>query len=509
MIRNRIIRDTILLTAMQLILDSAALFLNGFITRQLGASAIGLFALMGSFLGLAGIISNGNAFLCTSRLISEEMGKKGGNPNRVLFHGIKLCIILSLMVSAFLLIFARPAAVKFFGDTAVITSLRFMPIALITGAVSSCFKGYFNACRKASSAAIADIAEFIIKSASIIIMTILSEDNSQGTVCRIMITSIIAGNVTSFLFLVVLFARKHISGSGKGTLSFREYAGFAFPIMGGGILTSILSSTNDALVPACLRQYGDSIDEALALFGIFEAIVIPTLFFPSVVLCSMSGIIVTESARASASGNSERLKSITSRLIRYTMIYGIFAAAVLIRFGRPIGILLGGGEIGGNMISAIAPVVPFIYMEIVLEAMIKGMGLQGFSSLNYLAEYVIRISIVLIAVSHTGFIGIAISYYASNIFGNTSRLIKLLHHTGVRFRPFFMVISPVVYSFMSMAAAELICTISGVSGNSILSIFIFTVIWAVIYGGVFFISNKLSSEESNNRLFVQNRQRSM
>ena len=135
MIRNRIIRDTILLTAMQLILDSAALFLNGFITRQLGASAIGLFALMGSFLGLAGIISNGNAFLCTSRLISEEMGKEGGNPNRILFHGIKLCIILSLTVSALLMIFARPAAVKFFGDTAVITSLRFMPIALINSSI--------------------------------------------------------------------------------------------------------------------------------------------------------------------------------------------------------------------------------------------------------------------------------------------------------------------------------------------------------------------------------------
>ena len=43
MIKNKIVRDTILLTIMQLILDSAALFLNGFITRRLGASAIGIF----------------------------------------------------------------------------------------------------------------------------------------------------------------------------------------------------------------------------------------------------------------------------------------------------------------------------------------------------------------------------------------------------------------------------------------------------------------------------------
>lgn len=508
MIKNRIVRDTIMLTIMQLILDSAALLLNGFITRRLGASAIGMFSLMGSFLGLAGIISNGNAFLCTSRLISEEMGKKNGNPNRVLFHGIRLCMALSLTVSAIIIIFARPLGMKFFGDGEVVSVLRFMPIALVTGAVSCCFKGYFNACRKASSAAAADIAEFIVKSAAIVIMTALSVDNSEGAVCRIMISSIIAGNITSFLFLLVLFAKKRVKGTGKGTLSFRQYAAFAFPIMGGGVLTAILSSTNDALVPICLRQYGDSLDEALALFGIFEAIVIPTLFFPSVVLCSMSGIIVTESARASASDNSERLKSITSRLIRYTMIYGVFASAVLIRFGRPIGELLGGGEMGGNMISAIAPVVPFIYLEIVLEAMIKGMGLQGFSSINYFAEYVIRISIVLVAVSHIGFWGIALSYYASNIFGNISRIVRLLKHTGVRFRLFSMAISPILYAFLTMSAADLIFRLFSVKAESIFTMSVYVIIWLGLYGGVYILSHILTPVDFRNKLFVHNRQTS-
>ena len=73
-IKNRIIRDTLLLTAMQLFLDTASLMLSSFMTRKLGAAAVGMYSLMGSFLGLAGILSNGNAFLCTSRLVSEETG---------------------------------------------------------------------------------------------------------------------------------------------------------------------------------------------------------------------------------------------------------------------------------------------------------------------------------------------------------------------------------------------------------------------------------------------------
>lgn len=510
MIRNKIVKDTVLLTMMQLVLDSAAIMLNSFITKQLGASAIGIFSLMGSFLGLAGIISNGNAFLCTSRLISEELGKKNGNPNKILFHGISLCMILSLTVSVVIIAFANPIGSRFFGEPAVVSTLRFMPIALISGAVSCCFKGYFNACRKASYAAISDIIEFVVRAAVIVAMTLMATDHSQGTVCVVMISSIIAGNLVSLAFMGILFAKKRVRCCEHGTLSFRDYAAFAFPIMGGSILTSLLSSANDALVPICLRQSGDSPEQALALFGIFEAIVIPTLFFPSVVLCSLSGLIVTESARASAAENTERVRSITSRLIRYTLIYGIFAAAVLMKFGKPIGQLLGGGELGGGMISAIAPVVPFIYMEIVLEAMIKGMGLQAFSSLNYLAEYVIRISVVLILVPRMGFAGIAISYYTSNVFGNTSRLIKLLRHTGVRFRPVKMLFSPVIYAAMTMFSSELICKIIRIGNDTLLSMIVFGVIWLVSYCGIYVISASLTPKsEKREKLFVHNNQNSV
>ena len=51
-------------------------------------------------------------------------------------------------------------------------------------------------------------------------------------------------------------------------------------------------------------------------------------------------------------------------------------AQIRLIFGNEIGILLDGGEIAGIMIGVIAPVIPFIYLEIVLEAIIKGLERQ-------------------------------------------------------------------------------------------------------------------------------------
>ena len=479
--KSKLVRDTAVLTLFQLILDSAALLLNAFITNKLGASAIGILCLMGSFLGLAGILSNGNAFLCTSRLIAEESGK-GGDTGRVLLYGIRLCLMLSTAVSAAIFLLTGPICSRFFSGADMASALRIMPVVLTTGAVGACLKGYFNASRRTWVTAVSDVMEFVVKSAVIVVVTLRTPQPDEAQVCRVMITGIVAGNAVALLFLAAVYVRFRERRGYKSTIGFRGYIRYAFPIMGGGILTAVLSSTNDALIPFCLRQYGDSAGQALGSFGVFEAIVIPTLFFPSVVLCSMSGIILSESARAKAAGNRERIRGLASVITEYTFMYAVFAAAVLMRFGGAIGTLLGGGVEAGRLISIIAPVVPFIYMEIVLEAMIQGMGLQSFSSMNYLAEYAVRITVVLIFVPLFGLYGVVASYYTSNVFGNCSRLVKIVRSSGMELKPLRMLAVPVIYAFMSMNAAELLTGAAYRENINTPFVIIFTAVWAVIYG---------------------------
>ena len=102
------------------------------------------------------------------------------------------------------------------------------------------------------------------------------------------------------------------------------------------------------------------------------------------------------------------------------------------QFGGQIGKLLGGDAFTGLILRQMAPIVPFSYLEIILEGILRGLGKQNFSSVNYLAEYIVRISVLLICVPLFGFYGIMLSYIACNLSGNAVRLYFVLRVTGLK-----------------------------------------------------------------------------
>ncbi|MBQ2265736.1 MAG: oligosaccharide flippase family protein [Oscillospiraceae bacterium] len=430
--QRNIMKDTILLTVIQMTLDGLGLLLNVFMTDALGTEAIGVLSLTGSFFSLASITASGNVFLCASRFISEELGKPSRDPSRVLSYCLCVSLAMSLLTALVILLFAPFFSEKFLHDTALTSPIRMMAAALPLLTITACMRGYFNACCYTKICAASDTIGFLVRCVLMAFCVWWITPVSGAAICYMTAFCTVGGSLATLIYLLCCFRKCRIPRSGSVSISLPCYVRLAVPVMAGSALTSILSSANDALVPITLQQAGNSTGEALSQFGIFEAIIIPTLFFPSTILCSLSGILVTETARESAACNKIRITSLSEKVLRQTVVFAVFVTALFLLFGRELGELLGGGEIGGKMIMLLAPVVPFIYLEIVLESIIKGMGAQAFSSLNYLAEYIIRISAVLVCIPLFGFYGIVISYYASNVCGNLARLWMVTKKTDLR-----------------------------------------------------------------------------
>lgn len=440
--RRSILKDTILLTLMQMLLDGLGLGVNVLVNARLGAESVGILTLSASFFRLACMIAGGNVFLCVSRFVSEELGKPFRHPAGILRHCLLVSLTLSCLTMLLICLFAEPLSRRFLHDAALTAPIRHMAYVLPLITLAAGLKGWCNALCKAGLCAAADGVEFALHSGLTVLAATLFQPQKASALCDLTAWSSGIAASGEILFLLCFLPRLRAGRTGSASLGVWNYLRLALPVMAGSALTSGLSAANDALVPFTLRQAGNSAAEALSQFGIFEAMILPTLFFPSTILCSLAGILVTETARAHMAGQTERIRSLALRTVCRTIGFSVFVTAILLTFGDEIGERLGGGVIAGRMIRLLAPVVPFIYLEIVLESIIKGLGAQVFSSLNYLCEYAVRISIVLICIPLLGFYGIVLSYYASNVLGNTARMIVVLRKTGMRFDPVRFVMLP-------------------------------------------------------------------
>ena len=161
--KRSVIRDTIQMTVIQFFLECLALWFNAWMTRRVGAATVGTLALAGSFFNLAAMVAGGNAMLCASRFVSEELGKPCGCPARVLRHGISFCMMLSLPVTAGVCIFAQPLSQQFLQSDSMAHAVRLMALLLPLGSLSACLKGYFNAVCRVTVTAACDVAEFLLR----------------------------------------------------------------------------------------------------------------------------------------------------------------------------------------------------------------------------------------------------------------------------------------------------------------------------------------------------------
>lgn len=498
--KHKIIRDTFFLTAIELILQGLSLLLNVFVTRKLGFSFMGMISLIGSFFGFVTIISSGNIYLSSSRFISEEIGKKNGNPNKVFRYSVVSSVTLSIVIGIIVFSFSELISTRILKTDQLIVPIRILAMILPVASINSSLKGYFNAVRNVSVAAAGSTLEFLVKSGLFAFFAEFMILNGKINTLTAFAVSIAAGQIVSCLVLVFFYLKLHKSCGCECSIRFQKFVVSSVPIFFNSIVTSVLSSANDALVPLTLKQYGNSTSEAFSQFGIFEAIVIPALFFPSSILCSLSGILVPELARERSADNSAGNARLINKVLRYTFSFSIFTAVIFLCFGKEIGYIMSGDYFAGKIISILAPAVPFIYLEIILEGILKGMGKHSFSSLNYLVEYTIRISVLLICVPIFGFYGIVISYLASNIVCNITRMIMIIKITGIKFSFSDNLIIPIISAVLSM---QIVAVTDRLIHLDNLNFLVETIIFACLTLVLYIVIQKLIYRLTEDRLELE------
>lgn len=435
----------IMLAAVALLMRGVSLAFNAYVTKIVGAEGMGLLSLTMSVYGFAVTFATAGVSLAVTRLVAAALGKaEGARAKRVLRGAVLYALLFGGGASLILYFGSDLIALRLLADIRTRASLRLLSVSLLPIALSAVYSGYFIAVRRVIHNAVTQVFEQCMR----ILLTFGGLALSGGEVeyaCLALVGGSSLAELFSF-FLLFLQARidllRHkLSGGetgGEGHAVFR----YAFPCAVSAQLRSGLVTVQHLLIPYALALGGAGRADALASYAAIHSMALPIVLFPTAILASFSGLLVPECAELESSGRKAALTRLCEKALFGALAFASLAAALLYLGADTLGATIYHSEEAGRYVRMLAPLVPVMYMDSVVDAHLKGLGYQVYSMGVNIADAAASVAGVLLLLPRFGAVGYIYVVYATEILNFLLSIGKLLSLIRLPRRPYVWVIPP-------------------------------------------------------------------
>ncbi|MBP3930780.1 MAG: polysaccharide biosynthesis C-terminal domain-containing protein, partial [Peptostreptococcaceae bacterium] len=197
-------------------------------------------------------------------------------------------------------------------------------------------------------------------------------------------------------------------------------------------------------IPSALRMAGTSIATSLSIFGMIKGMALPVINFPAVFLSSFATLIIPEISEANALNQKKLVNFIIGNVFRVTFIISIFASGIFIAFSNEIGLAVYKNKEIGTIIKILAPVIPVMYLERIMDGILNSLNKQVALLKINLFDMVVRIITIYFLIPLKGVIGFIMVIFISNILNFVLNTINVLKVTNLEFKIIQWVIKPII-----------------------------------------------------------------
>ena len=317
-----LVQKTLFLSASHFVVRSIGFLLRLWLSRELGAQAMGLVELAQSaqMLLITPVVTGLPA--AVSRLCAKAEGKERA---RVVRCALLLALPVSLTLAA-LAFFLREPLCLWLGDIKTLPALLcFLPCIPILGA-SCVLNGYYYGVGRPVPPALGELLEQLVRALLCVRLVYGLRGWPTSFRAAIPAAATLAGETAGLMLMLLLGARLVLFAKGTGARrpSFRELLALSLPLTGMRLVSALMQTVNATLIPARLRLFGLSAAEAMASLGVFHGMLKPILFMPSFVTCSLSMAAAPELTRRQTDGRP--LCALSSGMLRAALGVGAAAA---------------------------------------------------------------------------------------------------------------------------------------------------------------------------------------
>lgn len=304
-------------------------------------------------------------------------------------------------------------------------------VALPMISISSCISGYFTAVRRVYKSIIANLLEYTVK--IIITIYLLKKYLSLGnieSICFALILGDVLSEVCSFLYniIVFLFDLNNLVGTNftqnKNSFLFRIFR-ILMPVALTSYIRSGLSTLKQLIIPSSLEKNGFNCEIALAEYGTITGMAMPIVMFPATFLSAISVLLIPEFSSYYVKNDYKKIKIYSRKLIIGSFIFACVLSILFIILGNKLGILIYKDASIGTYIKLFAPLIPFMYVDIIVDSILKGLDAQVNVLFINIIDLLISISFIFFFVPMFGIFGFITSIFVSEFLNFVLSLKKL------------------------------------------------------------------------------------
>ena len=431
-----------------LIIRTMNMFFRVFMADSMGAEGIGLYQLIISVYIFFAAVSTSGISLTATRLFSDFSARGDFSKAR---YSVNRCLIISIVLGGILggvMYFSADVAAEYFlHDTRTAPALKLLAPSLPFMSVSACVRGYFTARRQTIQASVEQLLEQVIEMGVFAVSFALMKPDTLEKACCTAVLGTTAAEVISFIYSMICYffdIKKLRCKSEKTNGLAKKIIPVAVPVMANSCLRSGLSAVENVLIPLGLKKNGSDSANALAQYGIINGMVMPVLVFPTVFILPFASLIVTEMSENLAKKHLRSIKYISEKMFELTLLYSLPVMVIFIFFGKNICETLYHNENLGIFLAVLAPVVPFMYLDCVVDGILKGLNEQTSYLIFNLIDAVIRVILTYILLPKFGILGIVAVIIVSELLNTVMSIARLIKVTEIKIKVFEWIIFPLM-----------------------------------------------------------------
>lgn len=488
--------NAIMLSCVTIIMRAVSVSFNAYVTQKIGSEAVGLFTLVMSVYTLAITLATSGVNLAAVRLVAEKlatcesMNASEKALKKALRREMAGCVKYSLFFGSFasvlLFTLSRLIGTYLLCDERTIFSLKVLSFALLPISLSSGLAGYFTGLRKIYKNAIISIIEQFVKIAITSVALVIIAPKGIEYACLSVVGGSAIAEAASLIvsFILFLLDRNKSNGSisnipkGRGSALARA-AEIAFPVALGSYVRQGLLCAEHIAIPAGLRRFGKGGGGALASYGTLHAMAFPLIFFPSSVIGAFASLLIPELTECSALGQTLKVRRISEKVVRFSLIFSIAAGGIFLAFGNDLGVSIYNNSESGRYICAFGPLVPIMYLDTAVDSVLKGLGKQFYCMKVNILDSTLSLLLVLLLVPKFGTWGYVVCVYIAELVNASFSIVKMLSETKTRVSPLWILI-PLLSILIAASFVRIIVSFVPALDSTIFKILTTALIYSVI-----------------------------